>query len=112
MTRAQSILAGAAALILLAACDAPSASRSVDPLADGTYITVIGNNQVRLTVENGEPVAFSSPTYTARNVERLPNGDIRVDAARITNVEAAEDAFFGTWQQGIKREGARFALRS
>lgn len=107
-----SILVPAIALLgALAACNtsamgpgAGTTSTAPAPLPDGTLTAQMGGSGIgTLIVANGAPTGYEfqgtdGSVYNARSVRRLSNGDIGVDAARISEVEIGPDSISGTWQ--------------
>lgn len=108
----RSALVGASLFGFLAACETPSptASPNVQPLPDGTLTATIDNAPARLTVVDGQPVAYTYADYTAQNVRRLRDGGIAIDQARISNVQVTETGFTGNWRLGNFRTDVNFSL--
>ena len=109
------IAAALAAVALLAGCTmaangpgggAPEVASAPMPLPDGDLTrTTDGDGLATLTVVDGRPVAYTlrrpdGSVYTAPAVARLDNGDIRIENARITGVQVADDSVSGVWRLG------------
>ena len=111
------IALGACTMAANGSGEGPSATASAPaPLPDGNLSrTTEGGGLATLTVADGQPVAYTvqradGSVYTAPVVRRLPNGDIRVENARITGVEAGSDSVSGTWRLGGESFPVTFSL--
>ena len=125
MPKLPEISAAMAAVALLAGCNiaangpvegAATTAAAPMPLPDGDLTRITdGGGIATLTVVEGRPVAYTlrrpdGSVYTAPVVARLDNGDIRIENARITGVEVAENSVSGVWQLGGEAMPVTFRL--